>query len=154
MCSSDLPLPSGRSFGEALLDPSLIYVKLVERLLADRLPVHYLSHITGHGLLKLMRPRRELTYRIDHLPEVPEVLSFLVKQTGMPPADAYSTLNMGCGFAVYCAPGAGEEVARVASELGLSATPAGRVETGPRRVVLPRVDVVFEGEALDLAPQS
>jgi phosphoribosylformylglycinamidine cyclo-ligase len=146
------PLPSGRSFGEALLDPSLIYVKLVERLLADGLPVHYLSHITGHGLLKLMRPRRELTYRLDRLPAVPEVLAFLVEQTEMPPSDAYSTLNMGCGFAVYCAPGAGQQAAALATELGYSAAVAGQVEAGPRRVILPEVDVVYEGEALDLAP--
>jgi phosphoribosylformylglycinamidine cyclo-ligase len=148
------PLPSGRSFGEAVLDPSLIYVKLVERLLADGLPVHYLSHITGHGLLKLMRPRRELTYQLDRLPAVPEVLAFLVEQTGMSPADAYSTLNMGCGFAVYCGRGAGEEVAGVANDLGLTAQVAGRVEAGPRRVVLPEIDVVFESEALDLAPHG
>ena len=129
-------------------------MKLVERLLAEGLPIHYLSHITGHGLLKLMRPRRELTYRVDRLPEVPEVLAFLVEQTEMSPADAYSTLNMGCGFAVYCAAGAGGAVVDAASELGFSAEVAGRVEAGPRRVVLPEVDVLFEGEALDLAPQG
>ena len=55
-------LPSGRSFGEALLDRSAIYVGLVRELLTAGIGVHYLSHITGHGLLKLMRPRRELTY--------------------------------------------------------------------------------------------
>jgi phosphoribosylformylglycinamidine cyclo-ligase len=147
-------LPSGRSFGEALLDPSLIYSPLVERMLGDDLAVHYLSHITGHGLLKLMRPRRELTYRIDRLPAVPEVLGFLVDQAHMGSADAYSTLNMGCGFAIYCAAGAGQEVVRLASELGLTAEVAGQVEVGPRRVVLPELDVVFEGEALDLAPQG
>jgi phosphoribosylformylglycinamidine cyclo-ligase len=148
------PLASGRRFGEALLDPSLIYAHLVESLTERDLGVHYLSHITGHGLLKLMRPRRELTYRITHLPEVPEVLGFLVDQTSMEPADAYSTLNMGCGFAIYCAHGAGEEVVRLAEGLELRAHVAGGVEAGPRRVILSEPDVVFEGEALDLAPQS
>jgi phosphoribosylformylglycinamidine cyclo-ligase len=147
-------LPSGRGFGEALLDASLIYTRLVERLLEAGVPVHYLSHITGHGLLKLMRPRRELTYRVERLPAVPEVLGFLVEQTGMAPADAYSTLNMGCGFAVYCAEGAGNEVVSLASALGLNALVAGGVEAGPRRVVLSEIDVVYEGDALDLAPQS
>ncbi len=147
-------LSSGRSFGEALLDPSLIYSRLVERLLDRQVPVHYLSHITGHGLLKLMRPRRELTYRIDQLPAVPEVLAFLTEQAGMEPAEAYSTLNMGCGFAVYCAAGAGATVVSAASELGLVSHVAGRVEAGPRQVLLPEVDVVFQGDALDLAPQE
>ena len=116
--------------------------------------IHYLSHITGHGLLKLMRPRRELGYRIDELPPVPDVLSFLVEQAEMPPAAAYSTFNMGCGFAVYCARGAGAEVVRLAAEHGLRAHIAGGVEEGPRRVILSEIDVVFESDDLDLAPRG
>jgi len=145
-------LPSGRSFGEALLDPSLIYTGLVQRLIERGLQAHYLSHITGHGLLKLMRPQRDLGYRISRLPEVPEVLAFLVEQAAMSPADAYSTLNMGAGFAVYCAPGAGDGVVAQAGELGLTAHVAGFVEPGPRRVVLSELDVGFDGGALDLGP--
>lgn len=146
-------LPSGRSFGEALLDRSLLYAGLVRRLLSRQVPVNYLSHITGHGLLKLMRPGRELGYRISWLPEVPEVLTFLADQADMSPAEAYSTFNMGCGFAVYCGAGAGSEVVRIASELGLAAGVAGVVEEGPRRVVLEPVDVVFESGDLDLTPR-
>jgi phosphoribosylformylglycinamidine cyclo-ligase len=148
------PLPSGRWFGEALLDRSLIYVGLVRSLLASAVDLHYLSHITGHGLLKLMRPRRDLTYRIEWLPPVPEVLSFLVDQAGMSAAAAYTTFNMGCGFAVYCGPGGGEEVVRVAAETGLSAGVAGVVEEGPRRVLLEPVDVVFESSDMDLTPRG
>jgi phosphoribosylformylglycinamidine cyclo-ligase len=148
------PLPSGRSFGDGLLDPSLIYVALVEALLLAGAPVHYLSHITGHGFLKLMRPRRELGYRVERLPEVPEVLAFLVDQAELAPASAYSTFNMGAGFAVYCAAGSGEDVVEIASEVGLSAWVAGSVEAGPRRVVLEELGVVYESEDLDLAPRS
>jgi phosphoribosylformylglycinamidine cyclo-ligase len=147
-------LPSGRTFGEALLDRSLVYASLVRALLAGHVDVHYLSHITGHGLLKLMRPRRELTYRIKWLPDVPEVLDFLVDEADMPPASAYSTFNMGCGYAVYCAAGAGSEVVRLASSLGLSAGVAGEVEDGPRRVLLEPVGVVFESGDMDLTPQG
>jgi phosphoribosylformylglycinamidine cyclo-ligase len=145
-------LPSGRTFGAALLDPSVIYVPLVQALLAGDVDVHYLSHITGHGLLKLMRPQRELGYRITRLPEVPEVLEFLVQAAGMPAHEAYSTFNMGAGFAIYTAPGEGERVVTLAGELDLAAHVAGTVEPGPRRVVLEEVDVVFEDSDLDLAP--
>ncbi|MBV8711278.1 MAG: hypothetical protein JOY56_05845 [Solirubrobacterales bacterium] len=148
------PLPSGRALGEVLLDRSVIYVGLVRSLLASRIDLRYLSHITGHGLLKLMRPRRELTYRVRWLPEVPEVLEFLAGEAAMAPAGAYQTFNMGCGFAVYCAAGAGEEVVRLASEQGLSAGVAGFVEEGPRRVVLEPIDVVFESGNMDLAPRG
>ncbi len=146
-------LPSGRLFGEALLDRSLIYAGLVRALLDAGTEVHYLSHVTGHGFLKLMRPRRELSYRIRQLPEVPEVLSFLSEQAGLSPHEAYSTMNMGAGFAVYCAAGQGESVTRLAGDLGLDAHVAGLVENGPRRVVLEPVGVEFESAELDLAPE-
>jgi phosphoribosylformylglycinamidine cyclo-ligase len=146
------PLPSGRTFGEAVLDRSIIYAGLVRALLAAEVEVHYLSHITGHGLLKLMRPRRDLTYRVTWLPEVPEVLEFLVQEADMSPGAAYATFNMGCGYAVYCAAGSGEDTVRLATGLGLSAGVAGVVEEGPRRVLLEPVDVVFESGDMDLTP--
>ncbi|HEY2161515.1 MAG TPA: AIR synthase-related protein [Solirubrobacteraceae bacterium] len=148
------PLPSGRSFGEALLEPSVMYAGLVRRLLGDDIDVHYLSHITGHGLLKLMRPRRELGYEVTKLPLVPEVLAFLVERTGMTASAAYSTFNMGCGYAVYCAAGSGERVVALSSELGLGAHVAGTVTEGPRRVVLDELGVVFESDDLDFTPRA
>jgi len=144
-------LASGASLGEALLEPSVLYVALVAALLEQRAPVSYLSHITGHGLLKLMRPARALTYRISRLPRVPEVLDFLVDQAALDRAGAYSTFNMGAGFAVYCAAGAGEAVVQTAHGLGLEALVAGVVEEGPRSVVLEPVGVHFSSEQLELS---
>jgi phosphoribosylformylglycinamidine cyclo-ligase len=144
----------GVTFGEALLAPSILYVELVRRLLGDAgVRLTYLSHITGHGLLKLMRPQRELTYRIRALPSVPPVLGFLAAQAEMDAAAAHSTLNMGAGFAVYCRPGDGKRVVEIAAELGLEALLAGAVEEGPRRVILEPVDVTFAGDQLALAPE-
>jgi phosphoribosylformylglycinamidine cyclo-ligase len=150
----DFALPDGQTFGDALLTPSLIYVPLVRAMLDDGVAVHYLSHITGHGFLKLMRPRAAFTYEIDTLPDVPEVLALLVRRADMSDAEAYRTFNMGAGFAVYCAPGAGERVVSLAAGCGLSARVAGRVTAGPRRVVLGPVGVTFESDALDLAPRG
>jgi phosphoribosylformylglycinamidine cyclo-ligase len=148
-------LPDGERFGEALLAPSVLYVELIRRLLGDaQVELTYLSHITGHGLLKLMRPQRELTYRIRALPPVPPVLAFLAAHADLDPAAAHSTLNMGAGFAVYCRPGGGARVVEHARELGLGALLAGAVEAGPRRVILEPVDVTFAGDQLALAPDS
>jgi len=146
------PLPgAGTTFGEALLEPSVMYAPLVAALLESELPLSYLSHITGHGLLKLMRPARDLSYRIERLPAVPAVLGFLVEQAGLDARAAYSTFNMGAGFAVYCAAGAGERVAQIARDLGHEALLAGGVEAGPREVVLEPVDVRFAGDQLELS---
>jgi phosphoribosylformylglycinamidine cyclo-ligase len=145
------PLADGTSFGAALLAPSLMYVPLVAAALERELPLSYLSHVTGHGLLKLMRPTRELTYRIERLPPVPAVLEFLVAHAGLAPHAAFSTFNMGAGFALYCSEGAGASVVELAEELGLSALVAGRVEEGPRRVLLEPVGVCFEDAELELS---
>ena len=145
-------LEDGRAFGEALLDHAPMYVPLVAELQRARTPVSYISHITGHGLLKLMRPPHELTYRIERLPQVPTVLSFLVAEAQLDAAAAYSTFNMGAGYAVYCAAGAGETVVAAANSLGLDASVAGSVAEGPRSVVLEPIGVTFAGEQLELAP--
>jgi phosphoribosylformylglycinamidine cyclo-ligase len=67
---------------------------------------------------------------------------------------AYSTLNMGTGLAVYCASGKGEDVVYAAQRLGLSAIVAGKVEAGPRRIILEPVEIEFESDELRLAPTS
>lgn len=158
MIASDLAdgyatrLPSGQPFGAALLQRSHIYSGLAEAVLDAGLPVTYMSHITGHGFLKLMRPRRELTYRIERLLPVPEVLEFLVDTAGMTAKVAYSTLNMGSGFAIYCAAGAGEQIVALAAERGFAAIVGGQVETGARRVLIDPLGIELAGEQLRLGP--
>ena len=143
-------LPSGRTLGDALLVPAPIYVSLVRGLIERRLPVTYLSHVTGHGLRKLMRARQEVTYVLDTLPKVPEVLSFIVERLQMDVREAYGTFNMGAGFAVYCRPEAAPEVVEVANGVGLGATISGRVEAGEKKVVLEPLEVEFGSEDLQL----
>lgn len=143
-------LPSGTTIGEALLARSIVYVGLVEAILDARHPVTYMAHLTGHGLRKLMRARRELTYHISRLPRVPEVLEHLVAALGMTPFEAYGTFNMGSGFAVFVRPGAADAVVEAAEALGIAAVVGGVVEEGPRSVLLEPVGVAFEGRQLSL----
>jgi phosphoribosylformylglycinamidine cyclo-ligase len=147
-------LPSGRSLGEALLDPSVMYVPLVQALIESQLGVSYLSHITGHGLLKLMRPPRPLTYRISALPPAPEALTFLVDKAGLDAHEAYSTFNMGSGYAVYCAAGGADSIVAMARKLGLQAIVAGSVEDGPRQVIVEPVGVHYAGGELELSTRQ
>jgi phosphoribosylformylglycinamidine cyclo-ligase len=150
----DTRLPGGESFGDALLRRSVIYSGLVDAALDAELPVTYMSHITGHGFLKLMRPAKELTYRITSLLPVPEVLQFLVEQAGMSERVAYATFNMGQGFAVYCEAGSGQQVVALAASKGLHAEVAGVVEEGPRRVVVEPLALEYASEELRLGPDS
>jgi phosphoribosylformylglycinamidine cyclo-ligase len=143
-------LPSGRTLGEAALDASLIYVDLVKELLTSSVEVTYLSHITGHGLRKVMRPAHTFTYRLSQLLPVPEVLTFISDRLDMNDEDSYGTFNMGCGFAIYCASGSGSKVVETARSVGLEAIVAGTVEEGPRQVILEPLGVTYSSESLSL----
>lgn len=143
-------MPSGRRFGDALLDPSVIYVPLVAELRKREIRPSYLSHLTGHGMRKLMRAPVDLTYVIDELPPVPEALSFLVEHACIDAREAYGTFNMGAGFAVYVAAGQAQAVVDAAAARGLRASIGGHVEAGERSVELAELGVSYAGSELEL----
>ena len=144
------PFDDGATLGEHLLRPSHIYVRLVRDLVDAGAPLHYISHITGHGFRKLMRADRALTYRIHTLPPVPPILRFLAEQTGMDPAEAYGTFNMGAGLAIYCPPSAADAVVHAASTHGHRALVAGHVERGERAVVVEPIEHTYQHSELRL----
>jgi phosphoribosylformylglycinamidine cyclo-ligase len=143
-------MPSGRRFGDALLDPSVIYVPLVAELRKREIRPSYLSHITGHGMRKLMRAPVDLTYVVDALPPVPEALSFLVEQAGIDQREAYGTFNMGAGFAVYVPAGQAQAVVDAAAARGMRAIVGGHVEAGERSVELVGPGFTYSGSELEL----
>lgn len=142
------PIEGGRTYGEALLDPTPQYAPLIENLQLADIPLHYAAHITGHGWRKLMRASRELTYRIQRLPAVPPVLSFLQSAAALSTEEAYGTFNMGAGFALYLPANAVAGALEVGKKCGLPLLDAGVVEAGPQRVVIEPIGVTFEGSTL------
>src|SRR5258705_8026720 len=58
----------GRSYGEALLDPSVIYVRFIHAAQQAGLKLHYAAHITGHGWRKMMRLEEPFVYDIQTIP--------------------------------------------------------------------------------------
>lgn len=143
-------LADGRLFGEALLDPTLLYASAMEAVAAAGIKVHYAANITGHGWLKVMRHAKALTYRFHTVPPVPPVLDFIVTQAKLPVAEAYTSLNMGAGFAVFVAAEDAGKVVEAAAGQGIRAWAAGAVEEGPKRVVIEPLGIEFGAEDLKL----
>lgn len=144
-------LPSGRAFGDALLDPSLLYASFVRALLESQVVPKFMNAITGHGFLKIMRTPLPARYVVTELPPVPEVLQFMATDRKMSPAEAYSTLNMGAGYVVVVPAGSVAETVEIAQETGHGATVAGHVESGPRSLIIPELDVSFADEDMRLS---
>lgn len=143
-------LPSGALYGEALLAPTVLYAPVTEALAAAGIVPHYSANITGHGWRKVMRHPGAFTYRIRTLPPVPEVLQFLVEQTGNDLREAYGNLNMGAGFALYVAAADAERTASIACQHGIEAWVAGTVEAGPKQVVLEPLGITYGADELHL----
>ena len=142
-------LPDGRSYGETLLDPTHIYVGLVEDCVDAEVDIHYAVNITGHGWRKLMRATQPFAYVIETLPRPLPIFDFIQKHGPVDDQEAYGNFNMGAGFALYVHEDDAAAVTAVASALGLSATRAGYVSASEeKKVVIKPKDLTFLGETL------
>ncbi len=92
-------MPDGRTFGEALLQPTPIYRRLIEACLKSGLDIHALVNITGHGWRKLMRAQEPFVYVVETLPEPQAEFLFMQQEGPIDDEEAYRTFNMGAGFA-------------------------------------------------------
>jgi phosphoribosylformylglycinamidine cyclo-ligase len=146
------PIEDGRAFGEALLDPSAIYVPFVAECQRRGVRLKYLSHITGHGWRKLMRLEEPFVYRIATIPPVPPVLRFIQQQGPVEPAEAYATFNMGAGLGAFVDQKDAFACISAAEAAGIRAWTAGKVvKDGSRKAVeIGPLSIIFEGDSLQV----
>lgn len=145
-------LGDGRSFGEALLAPSVIYVAFVRECQRRGIPLGYVAHVTGHGWRKLMRLEEPLVYEITGVRPPGVLFEFLMKAGPIDLREAYATFNMGVGFAAFVRPELAEATVAAAGAAGYEAWLAGRVrKDGARKaVVVPALALAFEGGTLQV----
>ncbi len=143
------PIGDGRQYGEALCDPSVIYVRLVAALLDAGLRPHYAVHLTGHGWRKLMRLDAPFVYRVTDPGRPLPIFDFL-RTHGVSQDEAWATFNMGVGFVLYVAPDAAERTLAIARDRGYRAWIGGRVERdGHRKAVeIAPLGLAFDGSTL------
>ena len=143
----------GRSYGQALLDPSVIYVRFVAALHQAGIVPHYAVHMTGHGWRKLMRLGEPFVYRVTQLPlRPPAVFEFLVKQGSLEIREAFATFNMGAGFAIMVDAPRATRCVEVARQSGYGAWIAGNVvKQGDRKAVeIAPLGMTFDSETLQV----
>ena len=141
-------LSDGRTYGETLLDPTHIYVGLVEDCLNHGVDIHYTVNITGHGWRKFMRATQPFTYVINKLPMWQPIFGFIQKHGPVDDREAYGNLNMGAGFALYVTEAQASQVISIAKHLGFRAFVAGCIERGPKKVVIKPVGLEYAAETL------
>jgi phosphoribosylformylglycinamidine cyclo-ligase len=140
----------GLSYGDALLAPTVLYSPVTEALYRAGITPHYCANITGHGWRKLLRHPGSFTYRIHSVPEVTPVLRFIQQYANQDDREAYSTLNMGAGFALFVKAADAQRTVEVAQAQGVSALVAGTVEAGPKQLLIEPLGIRFGTDDLQL----
>jgi phosphoribosylformylglycinamidine cyclo-ligase len=93
------PELAGASVADALLEPTVIYVRAVLDLLRSGVPVHGLAHITGGGVRNLLRLGGDrIGFAIEEPLPAPPVFDLVARLGAVPAAEMWEVFNMGCGF--------------------------------------------------------
>jgi phosphoribosylformylglycinamidine cyclo-ligase len=92
------PELGGQSVADVLLEPTVIYVRAVLELIRSEIPVHGLAHITGGGLLNLLRLGSGIGFEIDAPLATPPVFELIARLGDVSEAEMWEVFNMGCGF--------------------------------------------------------
>ena len=142
----------GKTYGESLLDPSVIYVGFIAALQRAGIRPHYAVHVTGHGWRKLMRLDEPFVYRAMAVRDRLPVFEFLMSAGPIELREAYATFNMGVGFAVYVDPSDKDRCLQIAQDAGYDAWIGGTVrKEGNRKAVeIEPLGITFEGDTLQV----
>ena len=128
----------GETLGEALLRPTVIYVKPVLRCIkaAD---VRGISHITGGGLYenvpRMLQDGFTAVIEKDKCFKKP-IFDLIAKEGNIPERDMYNTFNMGTGLVIAVDATKADEAVRILQQAGEQAAIIGQIKSGEKGVEL------------------
>ena len=128
----------GRSLGEALIEPTKIYVKPMTELFKEMTP-HAVMHITGGGFYENI-PRalpEGMTAKIDKKSlEIPTIFKVLAETGNIPERDMFNTYNMGVGMTVVVTREDCERALEIINGAGEKAYVIGEIVKGDEGVII------------------
>ncbi len=128
----------GCTLGEALMEPTVIYVKPVLKCI-EAADVKGISHITGGGFYENL-PRclpEGKTAKINKAAiKTPAIFNMLQEKGGISEHDMFNTYNMGVGMAVIVSKETAEAAIEALKSEGVDAYVIGEIVAGDERVVL------------------
>ncbi len=137
----------GRTLGEELLCPTVIYVPEVLEVLDKISSVKALMHITGDGLLNLPRVDAEIGFVVDDLPAPPPLFGLIEKLGGVGRAEMFEVYNMGVGFCVVVAEADADATLAILARHGRHASVIGHAVADPSKSVqLPHEKLIGTGK--------
>lgn len=128
----------GKTVGEALLEPTRIYVKPILKLI-EEVKVKGISHITGGGFYENMpRMLKEgVALKIDkNSYKVPPLFKLIQERGNIPERDMYNTFNMGIGMCVIVPENEVGKAINLLKEAGEEAYLIGEVTIGNKEIII------------------
>ena len=129
----------GKTLGEALIEPTRIYVKALAGVKKAGVRIKACSHITGGGFYEnIPRMLREGTRAVveKNSYEVPAIFKLLMKTGNIDEHMMYNTYNMGIGMVLAVDPEKAEDAIAAVREAGDQAYVIGRIAAGEKGVDL------------------
>ena len=97
------------SWGEALLQPTRLYVKPILDILSQKIQVHGMSHITGSGITgniaRMFPPHLSAQIHLSTLP-VTKLFTWMAQNANLTQIQMLETFNCGIGYALIIPAGA------------------------------------------------
>ncbi len=136
------PFDTERPLGEALLEPTRIYVRPLLDAMRSTHGVKALAHITGGGfpenIPRVLTKDWSAVLNLDTI-DVPPVFSWVAEAGGVEPNEMMRTFNCGIGMIAVVARGQAAQVAAVLQKAGEKVAPIGHIV--PRR----QTGVIYRG---------
>ncbi|MZH41964.1 MAG: phosphoribosylformylglycinamidine cyclo-ligase, partial [Nitrospinae bacterium] len=137
-----------QTLGEALLEPTRIYVQPVMEMLDAGIDLKAMVHITSGGFCNLNRVAADnIRFVIDTLQPVPEIFNLIQDRGGVSEAEMFEVFNMGTGFCLIVeGTKEVEEIEEICRDHDLPCQVIGRIETcDGKEVSLPTKQLTGRG---------
>ena len=129
----------GKTLGEALIEPTRIYVKALKAIKEAGVKINGCSHITGGGFyenIPRMLPEGARAVVKKDSYEVPAIFKMMQKKANIEEEMMYSTFNMGLGMVLAVNKEDADAVIKAIESAGDKAYVVGHIESGEKGVTL------------------
>ena len=120
-----------------------VLLALALELLRSGLDVRGLAHITGGGVLNLLRLQADVGFQIDHPLPIPAVFGLVQALGEVPDAEMWEVFNMGCGFCAVVPAAQAEDAEALLARHRPGAARSGSVTADVDRVSVPALGLTF-----------
>ena len=129
----------GRTLGEALLEPTKIYVKALREIKESGVRIKACSHITGGGFyenIPRMLPEGMHAMINKNSYEIPAIFKLMQKEANIDEEMMYNTFNMGIGMIVAVDKADVDKTLKALSDVNEVANVLGEIKAGETGVTL------------------